>query len=132
MGARETLLPSMARVLSCWRAASSQAAAGVYRRLGCKLRLQRMLSAHALGPSVTLSPHRCVSAPPRPAPAQFLCVAAGCLPLVSHYYSGSAAAKRGILLTAAFGLLLILLRPPLPIRVSCMRVGVGRKSVGGW
>jgi hypothetical protein len=50
-------------------------------------------------------------------------MAAGCLPLVSRYYSQSVVAKRAVMLAAAFGLLLILLRPPLPIRV---------REGGGW
>ncbi len=64
---------------------------------------------------------------------QVLCVAAGCLPLVSRYYSQAVAAKRAVMLTAAFGLLLILLRPPLPIRVSGGLAGLGcRRELWGW
>lgn len=39
----------------------------------------------------------------------------GCVPLVSRYYRTSAQAKRLVLLTATLGLLLAVLRPPLPI-----------------
>lgn len=41
--------------------------------------------------------------------------AAGCTPLVSRYYPASSQAKRALLLTAVAGMLLALLRPPLPI-----------------
>jgi hypothetical protein len=47
--------------------------------------------------------------------ALLLCASLGCVPLVSRYYKGSQQAKRALLLTAAAGLLLVLLRPPLPV-----------------
>lgn len=43
-------------------------------------------------------------------------MALGCLPLVQRYYPHSQGAKRALLLAAALAALLVLLRPPLPIR----------------
>ena len=45
-----------------------------------------------------------------------LCMALGCLPLVQRYYPHSQGAKRTLLLATALAALLVLLRPPLPIR----------------
>ncbi|KAI3433444.1 hypothetical protein D9Q98_003258 [Chlorella vulgaris] len=45
-----------------------------------------------------------------------LCMALGCLPLVQRYYPHSQGAKRALLLAATLAALLVLLRPPLPIR----------------
>jgi hypothetical protein len=47
--------------------------------------------------------------------ALLLAASLGCIPLVSRYYKGLQQAKRALLLTAAAGLLLMLLRPPLPV-----------------
>ena len=47
--------------------------------------------------------------------ALLILAALGCIPLVSRYYKTSAQAKRVLLLTTAAGLLLVLLRPPLPV-----------------
>jgi hypothetical protein len=43
-------------------------------------------------------------------------MALGCLPLVQRYYPHSQGAKRALLLAATLAALLVLLRPPLPIR----------------
>lgn len=45
-----------------------------------------------------------------------LAAGAGCIPLVGRYYRGSVQIKRVLLLTISSGLLLALLRPPLPVR----------------
>jgi hypothetical protein len=45
-----------------------------------------------------------------------LCMVLGCLPLVQRYYPHSQPAKRALLLAATLAALLVLLRPPLPIR----------------
>ena len=49
--------------------------------------------------------------------ALLLAVAAGWIPLVARFYSGSTAAARAVALVAAAGALLIMLRPPLPVKV---------------
>lgn len=56
-----------------------------------------------------------------------LCSAAGCLPLVMRYYSGSAGAKRALVLAITLGMLLVLLRPPLPLRggAKCPHLPLG-------
>ncbi|PSC73750.1 no exine formation 1 [Micractinium conductrix] len=56
-----------------------------------------------------------------------LVAALGCLPLVQRYYPHSQPAKRALLLATALAALLILLRPPLPIRggAECPRLPMG-------
>ncbi len=47
-----------------------------------------------------------------------LVAAAGCLPLVLRYYDHAPGVKRTLVLAASAGMLLILLRPPLPMKVG--------------
>ena len=44
--------------------------------------------------------------------------AAGCAPLIAGHYGHSQQAKRAASIAAASGLLIALLRPPLPLRVD--------------
>ena len=46
-----------------------------------------------------------------------LLVAAGCQPLIFRHFGHSFVAKRLVAVTAAAGVLLVLLRPPMPVKV---------------
>lgn len=74
--------------------------------------------------------HMLLNRPPSEALATgalLVAAAVGCLPLVSKYYAASPQAKRALLLTAAAGILLMLLRPPLPVSggAKCPRLPFG-------
>ena len=47
-----------------------------------------------------------------------LTVAAGWVPLVARFYSGSGFGAKAVAMVAAAGVLVIMLRPPLPIEVG--------------
>ena len=59
--------------------------------------------------------------------ALLVAIVLGCLPLVTRYYKSNAQVKRTLVLTAAAGLLLMLLRPPLPVSggAECPRLPFG-------
>ena len=51
-----------------------------------------------------------------------LTVAAGWVPLVARFYSGSGFGAKAVAMVAAAGMLVIMLRPPLPIQVCRLRL----------